>query len=508
MRLQQIKRYKNLWFFAFAFGIICHGFMIFNKFSLNDDNECLFYLGVSFSQGRWLIGLFDQFANVLGTKNFSLPVFNGVLCILFMSCSVCVMCEIFSVRQKKYQYLIAATMISFPEIAATLGFMFQAWTWSLALLFTLLGIYLILKQSIRWGLLGSVFICFSLGLYQGLLPIGICICNAYCFKQNSDQIRKEILLLVKTIFLIVVGIILYFLLNKLFLVINNTSMTSYQGMDTWGLTSLKGYALRIYKALESFIYGGKAYPETGGKVYPELSGIVHIPSLVLFFLLCICSISRVIRTHNLTYGAWKCFLALCLPLSIEFYYLMSDAKVHPEMMYSSIMVLIISIVLCEDIVSGIEMNPIKRILSVSTVVIMSIMAVLFVRYDNILYFRAQVEHEQETSYLNRLIERIQSTPGYDNEYPLYLYELTSTKDSTKTYFEIFNKYEYTPYFSQIHNMHVEQYMMNCCGFSPVYASDEVKETIRKTKEFKEMTCYPDDGSIRIIDHVVVVKCAE
>ena len=42
-------------------------------------------------------------------------------------------------------------------------------------------------------------------------------------------------------------------------------------------------------------------------------------------------------------------------------------------------------------------------------------------------------------------------------------------------------------------------------FTPRFSSGA---GIADTQEYKDMNCYPNDGSIRIINGIVVVKCSE
>lgn len=52
------------------------------------------------------------------------------------------------------------------------------------------------------------------------------------------------------------------------------------------------------------------------------------------------------------------------------------------------------------------------------------------------------------------------------------------------------------------------YMKIWCGYSPTQISEDDILVLSQSEEVKAMPSYPDDGSIRIIDEIIVVKFAE
>lgn len=512
---QKVQDYRYLFLLSTMIGIICHGFMIFNKFSLNDDNDCLFRLGITFEQGRWAIGLLDIFAQKLNTFNFSLPVFNGVLMVICISLAICVLCEIFEIKDKISRILVAGIMIVFPEIASTLGFMFQAWTWGMALLLIVIADYLILKTNTLKSIVAGLLICVSLGLYQGFLATGICICNLYFCFRHSSSIKEDVVALLKTILFFVLGVIEYLLANSLFLKLIHTQMTSYQNMDTWGIVSAKEYIERIKQAANVFFKGDIAYVEVAHKLYPVCIiafGLVGLVWLIRLF------------NNKKSIAVWKTFILMCLPFTFSFHYIISGAIVHPEMLYSSCFVLISLLIFVEktkiatyDAVDLKTKNNIKVpkcwsvLISLSrcvSYIIVFTMFIVFFRYDNILYLKAYAEHEEDVAFLNRLATRIQSVEGYNDDYPVLLYNVEQINDNSFFRHPQLSRYDYLPYKDQVNNMDIYWYLNNWVGYGPQMATESDSERIVDSSEFVEMPIYPDDGSIKIIDGIIVVKCTE
>ena len=64
-------------------GIVAHGYILFNRISYHDNAACLFNLGGTYESGRWMLG-FIYDIQMKTTKLFSVPVFNGLLSIIFI----------------------------------------------------------------------------------------------------------------------------------------------------------------------------------------------------------------------------------------------------------------------------------------------------------------------------------------------------------------------------------------------------------------------------------------
>ena len=67
---------------ALIAGIVAHGYVIFNRISYHDNTACLFNLGGTYESGRWMLG-FVYDLQMMTTKLFSVPVFNGILSLIF-----------------------------------------------------------------------------------------------------------------------------------------------------------------------------------------------------------------------------------------------------------------------------------------------------------------------------------------------------------------------------------------------------------------------------------------
>ena len=103
------------------------------------------------------------------------------------------------------------------------------------------------------------------------------------------------------------------------------------------------------------------------------------------------------------------------------------------------------------------------------------------------------------NYFNVLIAQIKSTEGYRDELPVAYINFTEKEDHAfrdLPQFPIVVPYEKST--ELINDAAAKHFMHKWCGFSPA-------EVTFEHPDIADMPCYPDEGSIRVIDDVVVVK---
>lgn len=350
------KSERRVLLYTFIIGLVAHGFMLFNKFSLNDDNDCLFRLGLTYPQGRWLIGILDDAFQALGTYNVSLPLFNGVLALLLIALSSCYICKVLNITDTKLQIILGALMETVIEVAAMLGFMFSAWCNALGILMSavsaLLCIRVYEKQlSRKYVIISCLLLCCSLGIYQAYFSFFICIVLIRLLLESSTRnitatsIVRESCLYCLTC---VLAVACYLVINSAFLNIKGVSMTTYQGMDNWGMAGgACQYVTRIINAYVAFLlpqrFNVTIFPELIGKLYPIV---------LIIILLCLIALFRIAAQRKgsgvVNYVALA-FFSLTLPLALNFHYILSDvSNIHSQMIHSSVFTYILIIAVCQQ----------------------------------------------------------------------------------------------------------------------------------------------------------------
>ena len=113
---------------VFVFGLVAHGYIIFNRLSYHDNSACLFSLGGTYESGRWMLGLvYDLTLHT--TKLYSVPVFNGLLSVLFIAIAAMKMVEILDIKSKVLSVYVAGIMVVYPVVTGIFSYMFTSWVY-------------------------------------------------------------------------------------------------------------------------------------------------------------------------------------------------------------------------------------------------------------------------------------------------------------------------------------------------------------------------------------------
>lgn len=121
-----ISRYKAIWFCACLWGLSAHGMAMFNKYSFHDDAS-LFLVGGTYSLGRWMLGILDEGVRMLtGSAHYSVPLFNGVLVVVFIALSSMLISNLFEIESGLLQAALTGVMITFPVVTGLFGYIFTA----------------------------------------------------------------------------------------------------------------------------------------------------------------------------------------------------------------------------------------------------------------------------------------------------------------------------------------------------------------------------------------------
>ena len=219
-------------------GLVAHGYIIFNRISYHDNSACLFNLGGTYESGRWMLG-FIYDIQMKTTKLFSVPVFNGILSVLFIAIAAMVLIEMFDVQSKFLSAAIGAIMVVYPVVTSIFSFMFTSWEYQLALLLAILSVKVLTEDSDRkfvFTLLISVALCtVSLGIYQAYFSVTIALFLIKLFFKLLDDDFVGVLDYVKTglTYLLQLGIslVLWAILRKVTMLVKGITAVDYKGMD-------------------------------------------------------------------------------------------------------------------------------------------------------------------------------------------------------------------------------------------------------------------------------------
>ncbi len=135
--------------------------MLFRSLSWHDDQTALFGVGTTYEIGRWMLGLLgDVVRCVFGESNYSLPVYSGMMAILFIAVAVFLLITMYHIKSALSIVAISGVMVCIPVITGLFGYMFTAPYYMFGMLLSIAGCFLIHNYAEKGKLCGGG-ICFS-----------------------------------------------------------------------------------------------------------------------------------------------------------------------------------------------------------------------------------------------------------------------------------------------------------------------------------------------------------
>lgn len=497
---------------TFIFGLISHGMMLFNKFSVHDDLTYMFTGGATFTSGRWMLFILEKIKNFIFQDNiYSLPAINGFFTFLCIGISLCILIDLFEIKSLNCSLLLSGIMISIPVITCMFGYMFIAQFFSLAILLAIAGSYLILKKY-KWHFIisGILLMAGSIGIYQSTISIFLSVFLFGLFKlytnidsqERRTEANKKLFI---SLISIIVSILIYLGLMFFFLKINHLELSSYKGMNSFANISPAKYLSRILTAYREFLLPEKEKPYNN---YPGGSQAIYICFLIVFLLYLITHIIRTFKNNRDFGKGWYLIVfSLCIPLCINFSFILVDLEFCYSMMfYSQSLLFVFGIWLFEQN-KHFLIPKLNRLSALLINTMLFLFCAIFSRFDNVCYTRLEMVQSQTHRYFSSLITRIQNTPGYDEYMPVIYLGVPNVPKWNPTLpekdeFQYVNIYPYYEYGRIVSDYAWKDYLKFWFSFAP---RESTESGFFDLPEVLEMGHYPNDNSIKIIQDTLVIK---
>lgn len=496
---------------TFLWGILAHGMMIFNKFSYHDDAG-LFKYGITYSLGRWMLGIMGSVLTwFLGSTYYSVPLFYGMFTILFIAGITMVLADLLEIENQWLLIALSGVMVAYPAITSTLGYMFVAPYFLFGAMVGVLGISISCKTQKWYRYMGGLILtgC-SVGIYQAYVPVYVSAILFYALKKTAEKNDVEwkafFQIAVKSVVSCLGFMAVYFAGNQIALTVTGEKLSDYQGINTMGSTSIRGYLYRILVAYREFFLPTDG---TSANMYPFSTDVIYKILLVAAGIATLCLLYRCFR-KNLFLGLQVLAFAVCIPFAANFIYFMcAPEQVDSMMAYGSVSIFVYIMWVIDsgfpmDVEWKLSTAKVRRVLMKTCVAFLLILNIMFCRFDNICYLKAEYLQMQTISYLTVLASQIKSTEGFTPNTPVAYVNEYGKYDYTTANIPEFKEIELIPYaYTNLLNNYAWKITMKMwCNFDPELADAADYEEL---PEVQEMPAYPADGSIRMIDGVVVVK---
>ncbi|MBO6129223.1 MAG: glucosyltransferase domain-containing protein [Pseudobutyrivibrio sp.] len=517
--ISKLTDYQKFAFYsAVILGIIAHGFALFNRLSVHDNSHCLFALGATYEVNRWGLGIIYKL-QVLSTKTFSLPLFNGLLSIMFIACAAMVLVKTFDIKSKLVSSIIGGLMVVFPMVTSTFSFMFTTWPYFMGLLFAFLAAYTLIREvSAKNVIISVIWLTLSLGLYQAFLGVVVTLFLTKMMFDVIDGKTESIVDYAKAgvIYLIDLGLGLglWAIIGKAFRTVKHIELETYKGWDEgYNLAKLPA---RLAEAIKNFL----TFRMEGINALRYL----RMLAMLIFLLAVVMIIMLVIKSSAKASVKIASVVGIILiPIAMMVVYLLSTSsqyKVSTLMVYPEIFVYLIPLLMLgrfEGFKAGI-MQLLSKCVSALLILCTVVVTIGYVYLDNAAYFKAAIYQEQAVAYMTALLANIKSTPGFSDDLEIVFVGFENVEDATIN--EVAAKEEMDgvqleKYYNTLVEMLNEgvniQFLRDHLGIGNenMRIEDPNHDTeVSDMPEVKAMPVYPNDGSIQIIDDMLVVKMGE
>ncbi len=491
--------------YPFIAGLIAHGYIMFSYSPNRDEFISIFHHGSGYDFGRW-------FHTALGNLLFridgcySMPWLNGLIFLLFLSLAALLFAEPFGIKNRVLKYLFMILFVVFPVATATLSYMATAPFYALGVFLIALGFFASVKY--KYGFIFGIFaLCASMGIYQAYFALLAATVFFFFFIKllSAEETFKESLFrALKHLAMLVAGLLSYFVINKIVLVVKHVELTDYQNLSSMGDYSLSG----IIKAL------GQCYRDffgifTGDHYFIFPYKILNFIVLVLWILFAACVLYLIVtRTKKQPLNV-VFVLGLMLLMPVAFFLINPMCAefmngIHTLMCYGAFFMFAAPILVFDK--TDLKVQA-ERYLSCAVSAILIFVVFIYIRYSNMTYFAYDLHYDQAYFEFSSVADGIRNAEGYADELPVVF--VGNYTDHSKLW-ELRYADALTGAYNTGYVMNGEERRANFFRFflGFTYNEEYPTEEILADPEIKAMPSFPDNGSIKVVDGRVIVKFSD
>ncbi|MBT2581191.1 glucosyltransferase domain-containing protein [Planococcus sp. ISL-109] len=493
-------QWKTAFWSSIVIGFLCHLYIFTNALPNHDGLLNTYSSQEKFSSGRFFLSPFSGIGSY-----FDLPWINGALSILYLAFAAVAITELFGLRKKLSIILSAGLLVTFPTVTSTFSYMFTADAYMLGYLVTVLS--LVAAKKYKYGFIpGALLFYVSVGVYQANLPFLLTLVTVFllnevlCRKANMKTFTTYFFRFFAVMF---IGMALYAISFKAYTTFFSGAISDYQGLNEIGdnpPTLLEAFSL-IHESFMHFFFRGFI-----SDMPVNLFEVLNVLTFLAIFIGFIWFVySHKIHRHVPLFMV-SIVLLLSLPLSAySMYFVSPDVSYHMLMVMGLLSFYLLPVVFYDSYTPAKFITP---LLSWSTFLLSALLVFNFAVIANISYFNMNLKYEKSYAFLNRAVDRIEQTEGFNGATKLAVLGRIKMDESISTE----EVYESVPKMTGMlgsrflaHPLHYERMMKNYFGISYDLVTDEEKNDILSSALYDEMEIWPAASSVRIVDDTVIIK---
>ena len=490
---------KTAFLSSIILGFAAHGYMLANKLPNYDDiGNMINGYGVGIESGRWMLTVLGQLTKYL-TGLYSLPWFNGILSLCIMGAAACLVVCIFDIKDCMLCALTGAIMVVFPAVTGIFFFMFTVIYYTLSILICAAAVYCFKRY--KYGSFAAVIlIAMAVAVYQAQLEfvsvLFLLMLLTECLSEQAEE-KHIFVMALKCLAVLCAGLAVYLIGVRFFLALKGVELINYQGINELGkirVSQLPELVKEVYVNYFALFYRNVQ----GLNLYPAVKLIMALIQAASIFL-----IAAGLRGKSIWVKLEALLFLLLLPAAAGLMYIAAPgAAVYSIMLYSVVMVYVGFIVL---------LHAVHRysLLYTGGGICVALAVLLYCHFDNAEYLAMTMQYEQAYSYMTTLVTRIKSAPGYEEAMRIALVGNSGNfSDNSFDANSGFVRYEMGGRSQTLLNVHSRrEFLVYYIGLAPGFEAgmDDLKG---REAVVEAMPSYPDDGSVQVVDDIVVVKLGD
>ncbi len=496
-----LPQWKTCFFSALLVGLLAHLYKITNWLP-NWDSLVFRYDSQNMVMlGRWFLPVVCSLSSF-----YDLPFLNGIMAIIFHGLGAVCICKMMGVKRRITAFMIGAVIVSFPTVTSVMMYNYVADGYSIAFFLSTLAALYMTKEKPNF-IIAAMLIALSAGIYQAYITVTIMLVllkliDEVIYKNAvfPDVLRKAVYMLLAG----ALGVAVYGLVLKIILSMLSVELLNYQGISE--TASLSGIDIpgSLYVVKETF---KKCFFDLSGGVntYVILNSFVSAFTFVHYIKHAVESKLYKSAINILT------IIVLCVLLVIgagALAFVNAGIDYHGIMLMGYSVFYMFFLLLYER---GAEKNAKLTAVKCWVVFVGAVMVILNqVVIANVSYHKAQIAYEKSYGVLMRIADRIDETPGSGKCDKILVVGALNNSEAYSAYINpeitgITDGYIIRADDETVGQSVLTSSLNDYCGKNYKFVSGKEKQKIIQRDDVKDMDVWPQEGCIRIIDDIIVIK---
>lgn len=497
----RIKRQWVVVFVAtFLMGIITHATIMLQDIPNHDGLASMYFDQNMITSGRWFLGVACGFSSY-----FTLPWLIGFLGLMVLAVTAVLLTDLLCIENSWLGVLVGGLLVTFPALVSTFAYVYTLDGYMVGLMLSVLAVWFTSKGGKKW-LAGAACLAFSMGVYQAYLPFAILL-SLYMVLISFvelNTVKEKIQEIGRYLGMGVLGVVLYYVILRVLLLIQGKQLASYQGID--GMGSLAG--LDLVGTIKTIFADFLEFSLKGHVLFNNIFSALAMVGLLLASLVILV---RLAHSRGLYKCVWFYLILLALfvvvPVASNVILIISPGvNYHLLMRYQWVLFVILLLAFCNRYVDLLGKRPAecKWIMLVCAFVLVFNYLVV----DQIAYSNLDKKYEKTYSYCLRLLDRMEQTEGYYPGIPVAMigvvgsdnFPVTDITDEV-TGSIIGTTGDYLLYTSANYASFMKHYL----GVELKTVSEEDMLRIYDSEAYRALDSFPGKNSMKVVDGVLYVK---